>query len=99
MAPGSWNSKNYGGLHTGTGKYQKGGAYSNNGHRYKTLANHNFKQGTEVKYMGRHKDFVNKKGCVISKDGDIHRSGRSIIKVELTNNRVCYIHKNNLQLV
>ena len=49
--------------------------------------------------MGNHKDFVNKKGCVISKDGDIHRSGRSIIKVELTGNRTCYIHKNNLQLV
>ena len=35
MAPGQWNGSNYGGLHTGTGKYQKGGVYSQNGRRYK----------------------------------------------------------------
>jgi len=99
MAPGSWNGHNHGGLHTGTGKYQKGGAYSNNGHRYTVLPNDNFTIGTEVKYMGRNKDHVNAKGKVVSKKSDTHKTCRSIIKVETSENKYTYFHKNNLQLL
>ncbi len=99
MAPGSWNNKNYGGLHTGTGKYQKGGVYSTNGLRHKKIPNNKFTDGTEVRYMGKHKDHVNVRGKVVSKKDDTHKSGRSIIKVETNENKYTYFHKNNLELV
>jgi len=98
MAPGQWNGSSYGGLHTGTGKYQKGGVYSQNGRRYKKIPNKEFSFGQEVKYVGTHKDFVRVSGKVISKVGDFHRSSRSTIKVELSDGRYTYFHKNNLQL-
>jgi len=100
MAPGSWNGKNFGGLHTGTGKYQKGGVYSSNGKRFKPFPNSKFEVGKEVAYIGSHKDYRGEmgKGVVVSKNGDTIRSGRSIIKVKLGNQNV-YFHKNNLRFI
>ena len=99
MAPGSWNSKNYGGLHTGTGKYQKGGVYSSNGQRFRKIPNYEFEKDRLVKYIGTHKDFINEKGKVVSKVGDKQKSGRSIIKVKLGNEKIVYFHKNNLGFI
>ena len=99
MAPGQWNGKNFGGLHTGTGKYQKGGPYSMNGQRFKEIPNYKFEEDRLVKYIGTHKNFVRKFGRVISKKGDIHSSSRSIIKVKLDNGPIVYFHKNNLTFV
>lgn len=99
MAPGQWNGKNFGGLHTGTGKYQKGGPYSMDGQRFKKISTHKFKVDRLVKYIGTHKNFVRKFGRIISKEGDIHSSGRSIIKVKLDNGPVVYFHKNSLMFV
>ena len=70
MAPGNWNGKNFGGLHTGTGKYQKGGPYSMNGQRFKKIPNYKFEVDRLVKYIGTHKDFIHAKGRVVSKVGD-----------------------------
>lgn len=99
MAPGNWNGKNFGGLHTGTGKYQKGGPYSMNGQRFKKIPNYRFEEGRLVKYIGTHKDFVNKWGKITSKVGDKHRSSRSTMKVQLEEGPIVYFHKNNLRFV
>ena len=99
MAPGNWNGKNFGGLHTGTGKYQKGGPYSMNGQRFKKIPNYRFEEGRLVKYIGTHKDFVNKWGKITSKVGDKHSSSRSTIKVQLEEGPIVYFHKNNLRFV
>lgn len=99
MAPGNWNGKNFGGLHTGTGKYQKGGPYSMDGQRFKRIPNYKFEINRLVKYIGTHKDFKNSFGRVISKKNDKHKSGRSIIKVKLETGQNVYFHKNNLRFV
>ena len=96
MAPGNWNGKNYGGLHTGTGKYQKGGVYSSNGQRFRKIPNYKFEEDRFVKYIGTRKDFIHAKGRVVSKVGDKQKSGRSIIKVQLDEGPIVYFHKNNL---
>ena len=57
MAPGEWNGKNYGGLHTGTGKYQRGGVYSRDGMHFPRVPSKDFKVGLTVRYVGKHKDF------------------------------------------
>jgi len=98
MAPGQWNGKNYGGLHTGTGKYQTGGVYSHNGQRYKRVPTRDFTVGQNVHYIGSHTNFMGQSGKVITKVGDYHRSSRSTIKVELGDGRYTYFHKNSLQL-
>ena len=99
MAPGHFNtqSKNFGGLHTGTGKYQNGGPYANNGYRHKIPPNHEFKEGRRVSYIGTHKDFreLRGEGIVLSKD-KTRRTGRSFIRVKLDDGRVTYFHKNVL---
>ena len=98
MAPGNWNGKNFGGLHTGTGKHQRAGVYSTNGKRFKPFPNHKFEVGKAVAYIGTHKDFIDTEGVIMSKVGDKNRSGRSFIKVKLGNQNV-YFHKNNLRFV
>ena len=99
MAPGNWNGSNFGGLHTGTGKHQRAGVYSSNGQRYSKIPNYKFEEDRLVKYVGTHKDFIYKWGKVVSKVGDKHRSGRSIIKVQLENGPFVYFHKNSLNFV
>ena len=99
MAPGNWNGKNYGGLHTGTGKYQKGGVYSSNGQRFQKIPNYKFEEDRMVRYIGTHKDFIHGKGKIVSKVGDKHKSGRSFIKVQLEDGPIVYFHKNNLKFL
>lgn len=98
MAPGTYNGTNHGGLHTGTGKHQKAGVYSSNGRRYEKIPNKDFTIGVEVQYVGTHKDFIRVRGLVVSKDGDSHRTSRSIVKVEHSD-KVTYFHKNNLLIL
>lgn len=99
MAPGHFNGTNFGGLHTGTGKYQNGGPYANNGYRHKIPPNHEFKEGRRVSYIGTHKDFreLRGEGIVLSKSKDkTHKPGRSLIRVKLDDGRITYFHKNVL---
>jgi len=100
MGAGNWNGTNHGCEHTGSGKKQKRGVYSTNGKRFKPFPNHKFEVGKEIAYIGRHRDFIHEKGegIVVSKNGDKIRSGRSIIKAQI-DNRIVYIHKNNLRFV
>ena len=95
MAAGNFNGHNHGGLHTGTGKYQKGGVYSRNGVRPRRIPHREFKVGKSVAYVGTHKDFIHKKGTVLSKIGDAMRSNRSTIKVQFSD-KISYIYKDNL---
>lgn len=97
MAAGNWNGKNHGGLHTGTGKYQNGGVYSMNGKRVRRIPHREFKVGTNVSYVGTHKDFIHKKGNVLSKENDSMKTSRSTIKVKL-DNQIVYIYKDNLRI-
>ena len=92
MAPGEWNGKNYGGLHTGTGKYQRGGVYSVNGMRFPRIPSRDFKEGLQVRYIGKHKDFIGKRGTIIK--GGMKRS-RSVIRVQLSD-KVVYFNKKSL---
>jgi hypothetical protein len=98
MAPGNFNGKNYGGLHTGTGKYQNGGPYANNGYRRKMISHREFTEGKRVAYIGTHKDFRESRGTgvVISKKTDSHKTPRTIIKVKLDDGRHTYFNKHSL---
>ena len=95
MGAGEFNGTNHGGLHTGTGKYQKGGVYSRNGVRPRRIPHREFKVGKSVAYVGTHKDFIHGKGTVLSKANDSMRTSRSTIKVELSD-KIVYIYKDNL---
>ena len=48
MAPGEFNGKNYGGLHSGCGKKQKKGVYTLNGYNHKDVSHKYFRPGREV---------------------------------------------------
>jgi len=95
MGAGEFNGHNHGGCHTGSGKYQKGGVYSRNGIRPRIIPHREFKVGQSVAYVGTHKDFIHRKGTVLSKNNDSMRTSRSTIKVDLSG-KIVYIHKNNL---
>tara|TARA_Y100000591_G_C21614676_1_gene584690 strand:+ start:238 stop:777 length:540 start_codon:yes stop_codon:yes gene_type:complete len=110
MAPGHYNphSKNFGGLHTGTGKYQNGGPYANNGYRMKRISHTSFKEGSKVAYLGSNKRLLealgNDKdastGTVVSKnDSSVNKGPRSCIRVIFPNGTIAYIHKRSLSLV
>ena len=96
MAPGSFNGHNFGGLHTGTGKYQNSGPYSNNGIRKTIHPTREYIVGKSVAYTGSHKDFYSSQGLIISKRGDVQKTGRSLIKVLLEDGRKTYFHKDGL---
>ena len=98
MAAGQWNGHNHGGTHTGDGKGQKRGVYSMNGQRFQRIPHRKFTAGKNVMYVGTHKDFIHKKGTIISKDDDKMKSSRSTIKVKMDDMNV-YISKNNLKFV
>ena len=101
MAPGQFNGTNFGGLHTGTGKYQNGGPYANNGYRPKLIPHREFREGRKVAYVGSHKDFSGSKGegVIVSKLHDTQRTARSLVKVKLEDGRHTYFHKNSLVFV
>lgn len=93
MAPGEYNGKNYGGLHTGTGKYQRGGVYSRDGQRFPRVPSRDFKENLVVRYVGKHKDFIGKRGHIIT--GGVKRP-RSVIRVQFSD-KICYLHKKSLE--
>lgn len=94
MAPGEYNGKNYGGLHTGTGKYQRGGVYSVDGMRFPRVPSRDFKEGLQVRYVGKHKDFIGKRGTIIK--GGMKRP-RSVIRVKLSD-KIAYFNKKSLEI-
>jgi len=95
MAPGEYNGKNYGGLHTGTGKYQRGGVYSRDGQRFPRIPHKDFKENLVVRYVGKHKDFIGLRGSIIG--GGVKRA-RSIIRVQFTD-KISYLHKKSLEFI
>ena len=109
MAPGHYNphSKNFGGLHTGTGKYQNGGPYANNGYQKKRISHSSFKEGDRVAYIGSNKRFLelightkeSSEGTVVSKYGSRGKSSRSLIRIIFKNGTVAYIHKTSLSKI
>ena len=95
-------SPNHGGGHTGCGKYRHGGIYSH-GFRLKRRSHLEFKEGKRVEYIGSHKDFIRSAnfkpfGTVVHKKGEIHRTPRSMIRVEFEDGRKTYIDKRCLIL-
>ena len=95
MAPGEYNGKNYGGLHTGTGKYQRGGVYSTDEVRFPRIPHKDFEVGKMVRYVGKHKDFVGLRGTVIN--GGVKRA-RSIIRVQFKD-KIGYLNKKSLEFI
>tara|TARA_B110000285_G_C14576344_1_gene360146 strand:+ start:148 stop:468 length:321 start_codon:yes stop_codon:yes gene_type:complete len=85
-------SPNYGGGHTGCGKYRHGGVYSH-GFRLKRRSHFDFQPDTKVEYIGSHKDFSGR-GTVLPRD---KKCPRSTIRVKMNNtSKTVYIHKNSL---
>ena len=96
---GSGGGKNHGGGHTGSGKKRSSSVYSMNGFRKPVVhPTRDFKEGIKVSYIGCHKNFMGVKGIVVSKKGDIHSSMRSQIKIRLDDQRIIYIHRDNLSI-
>ena len=99
MGSGDDNGKNHGGGHTGSGKKRSSSVYSMNGFRKPVVhPTRDFKVGVNVSYIGCHKRFMGVKGIVVSKKGDTHSSMISQIKIQLDDQRITYIHKNNLSI-
>lgn len=88
-------ASNYGGGHTGNGKYRNGGIYSQ-GFRFKPHPNSRFTPDTQVKYIGSHKDFRGM-GKVLERN---NKTSRSFICIQMNENKkIVYIHKNNLMIL
>jgi len=101
MAPGTYNGKNYGGLHTGTGQHQHSGVYGRNGYRHKNVSHMEFEPGTTVAYMGNHRNkrYVpsGAQGTVLEKDWN-DKTARTMIKVDFDNHGVRHVYKKNLYI-
>jgi hypothetical protein len=105
MGGGHWNSKNFGGMHTGDGKKQNGGPYSNNGFQPEPFTSHrDFVEGDEVIYTGSSSKNKNKRnvpngavGTVVEKRYNrLQKSSRSTILVDFGQNGVRYVNNNCL---
>ena len=103
MGGGSYNGKNFGGMHTGADKKQNTGPYSNNGYIHDPHVSHlNYLPGEEVIYTGFNKNKHKKdvpngtKGTVMVKNKN-QKSSRSLILVDFGHHGVRYVHKNVLQ--
>ena len=101
MAPGSFNGHNFGGLHTGTGKYNQAGPYAHNGYRHQTISHKYYKPGLDVLYLGNHKNsaFVphGSHGVILEKDTRTKVS-RTMIRVDFKEYGIRYVYKKNLYL-
>jgi len=107
MGGGSWNGKNFGGMHTGADKRASSGPYSNNGYRPEPNVSHlDFMEGDKVTYIGsekyKHKYRVpnGSKGTVMVKDNlsnKRQKTSRSILKVDFGQYGISYIRKELLQ--
>ena len=92
MAPGSFNGKNYGGLHSGCGKKTNLGVYSLDGIRYKRVPHIKFKPKTMVNIKS-----LGLRGIVMDKRGE--KCPRSLIKVYIPDlNEKRYFYTNLLEL-
>ena len=101
MAPGTFNGHNFGGLHTGTGKYQTGGPYAHNGYRHKNVSHKEYKEGLDVLYLGNHKNVhyvpTGYSGKVIKKRAK--GIPRTMIYVDFNKYGRRYVYKKNLYIV
>jgi hypothetical protein len=107
MGGGSWNGKNFGGMHTGADKNANAGPYSNNGYRPDPTSSHlDFTVGDTVTYIGsekyKHKSRVPTgcKGIVVVKDNMLNKrqkTSRSILKVDFGLYGINYVRKELLQ--
>lgn len=107
MGGGSWNGKNFGGLHTSDGKNLKRGPYSSNGYIPDQRESHlNYLPGDNVFYVGTSKNKSKyyipngSAGTILTKDNSnkLRKSSRSLFKVDFKEYGVRYVHKNVLQL-
>ena len=103
MGGGSWNGKNFGGLHTGADKKQNSGPYSSDGYIRNPRVSHlDFVAGEEVIYIGsskyKHKTRIpnGSKGTVLEKEGGL-KSPRSVLRVDFKEHGVRYVRKELLQ--
>ena len=93
----SQQSPNYGGEHTGSGKYRNGGIYSQ-GFRLKNHSHREFTAGRNVKYIGSHKNF-NGSAVVLEKKKNIN-CPRTTIRIKMNNtNTIVYVNKRNLRFI
>lgn len=92
MAPGSFNGKNYSGLHSGCGKKTNLGVYSLDGIRYERIPHRKFKPKTMVNIKS-----LGLRGIVMDKRGE--NCPRSLIKVYIPDlNEKRYFYTNLLEL-
>lgn len=103
MGGGSWNGKNFGGLHTGADKKQNSGPYSSDGYIRNPRVSHlDFVAGEEVIYIGsskyKHKTNIpnGTKGTVLEKEGGL-KSARSVLRIDFKEHGVRYVRKELLQ--
>lgn len=92
MAPGSFNGKNFGGLHSGCGKKSNLGVYSLNGKRYERIPHRKFTPKTmvNIKSMGL-------RGIVVDKRDE--KCPRSLIKVYIPDlNQKRYFYTDLLEI-
>jgi len=107
MGGGSWNGKNFGGMHTGADKNANAGPYSNNGYRPDPTSSHlDYGVGDKVTYIGsekyKHKSRVpNGAGGLIMKKDNLsnkrQKTCRSILKVDFGQYSINYVRKELLQ--
>ena len=107
MGGGSYNGKNFGGMHTGTDKNANAGPYSNNGYRPEPNVSHlDYEVGDTVTHIGsekyKHKSRVpnGAKGLIMKKDNlsnKRQKTCRSILKVDFGLYGINYIRKELLQ--
>ena len=92
MAPGSFNGKNFGGLHSGCGKKSNLGVYSLDGRRYERVPHKKFTPKTMVNIKS-----LGLRGIVVDKRGE--KCPRSLIKVYIPDlNEKRYFYTNLLEL-
>jgi hypothetical protein len=96
MAPGTFNGHNFGGLHTGTGKYNNSGIYANGGYRYQHVSHLTYKPGEKVIYLGSQRNVpYGTSGIIVKKDRK-DKVARSLVKIDFKEYGVCFVYKKNL---
>ena len=108
MGGGSWNGKNFGGMHTGANKNQNNGPYSNDGYIPQNDSHLEYIKGENVIYVGstnkiKHKNDIpnGALGTVVDKNNlnnKLNKSSRSQIKVDFGEYGVRLVNKKVLQI-
>jgi hypothetical protein len=107
MGGGSWNGKNFGGMHTGANKGGKRGPYSSNGYTRGVVSHKGFRVGDAVTYTGTNKNKSQyyipngTKGVIVTKDNSQKqfKTPRSMLCVDFEEQGVRYVRKEVLQKV